>query len=57
MLTQVPAEQKSFLTFNGFFTNINMHLLMDDKPSMATIVMAIRAGEILKHSDIHSYFG
>ena len=22
MLTQVPAEQKSFLTFNGFFTNI-----------------------------------
>ena len=23
MLTQVPAEQKSFLTFNGFFTNIN----------------------------------
>ena len=27
MLTQVPAEQKSFLTFNGFFTNINRHPL------------------------------
>ena len=26
MLTQVPAEQKSFLTFNGFFTNINVEL-------------------------------
>ena len=26
MLTQVPAEQKSFLTFNGFFTNITSHL-------------------------------
>ena len=26
MLTQVPAEQKSFLTFNGFFTNINEQL-------------------------------
>ena len=26
MLTQVPAEQKSFLTFNGFFTNITVYL-------------------------------
>ena len=29
MLTQVPAEQKSFLTFNGFFTNINVHCSED----------------------------
>ena len=31
MLTQVPAEQKSFLTFNGFFTNISVRLPSNQK--------------------------
>ena len=30
MLTQVPAEQKSFLTFNGFFTNITLYKHVTD---------------------------